>query len=74
MKNTNATTARKRKGDRTNSTRGDGEIWVFDIRSNGTKGGGERSDKCSRGKGGKNRDVYNGVFGGDVKEKSKGGI
>lgn len=69
MKNTNAAASGKRKRDRAVSARSNGEIWVLDIRSVGTKGTRKGGDKFSGGTRGKDRDVPNGVFGGNNKKK-----
>ena len=74
MKDTNAATPGERKRNRTDSTGGDGEIWISNIRSDGSEGARERGDKFSGGKRGKNRNVSNGIFRGTDKKKSKGGI
>ena len=70
VKNTNAAASGERKRNRAVSARSDGEIWIFDIRSDGTKGARKGGDKFSGGTRGENRDVSDGVSGGNNKKKS----
>lgn len=76
MKRENTTTAktRKRGRNRKNSKGGNGKLWIYNIRGDGTKGEREGRDKFNRGERKENGDVYNGVYRGDNKEKGTGGI
>lgn len=71
---TNTTRRRGRKGDREVSEGGNGEVWVYNVGSDGAKGERKRGNKFDREKGEKDRDVYNGVYRGDNKEKREGGV
>lgn len=65
MKDANTAASGKRERNRTVSTGSNGKIWVYNIRSNGSKRTRKGGNKLSGGKGEKNRNVFDGVSGGN---------
>jgi hypothetical protein len=71
MKRSNTPTTRERERYRKTSPRDNGKIWVFNIRSIGAKRVRKGGDKFIRSERGKDGNVFNGVYQGNIKEKSK---